>query len=82
MCLPAGQQAWMWVKRLQRVVAAINERVTWLTGQKTFDAIKKQTVYAQRRTAPYRRPVGAAEKTLPVEIHYLLSPGELEGGTQ
>ena len=79
MRLPAGECARMWVKRLPRVVDALNGRVTRLMEQKPIDAIKKQTVYAQASTAPWQRPVEAAERTLPsdVEVGYLLAPGEL-----
>ena len=78
---PAGERARMWVKRLPKVVSALNGRVTRLTGQILVDAIKKQTVYTQASTAPYPRPVGAAERTFPSdEVRYLLAPGELEGG--
>ena len=84
MCLPAGQRARMWVKRLSKFVAVLNGRVTWLTGQKPVDAIKERTVYALPSTAPYRRPVQATERTLPsdVEVRSMLALGELEGGTR
>ena len=83
MRLTEGQRSTAWVKRLPEVVAALNNEVTSLTGQKPAVAIKEKNVYAKPST-PYLRPVGESEKKLPslVNVRYLYQPGELEGGVK
>ena len=83
MRMPEGQRSTAWVKRLPEVVAALNNEVTSLIGQKPAVAIKEKNVYAKPST-PYLRPVGEREKKLPslVNVRYLYQPGELEGGVK
>ena len=83
MRMPEGQRSTAWVKRLPEVVAALNNEVTSLIGQKPAVAIKEKNVYAKPST-PYLRPVGESEKKLPslVNVRYLYQPGELEGGVK
>ena len=47
MRLPEGQRSTAWVQRLPRVVAALNNEVTSLTGKKIAVAIKEKSVYAK-----------------------------------
>ncbi|KAL9982940.1 hypothetical protein ACROYT_G005055 [Oculina patagonica] len=79
--LPSGQRSTAWVKRLQEVVAALNNEVTRLTGKKPSEAIKVKAI-ATKPSTPYLRPVGKSEKKLPssVNVRYLYQPGELECG--
>ena len=81
MQLPEGQRSTAWVKRLPEVVAALNNKVTSLTGKKPAEAIKQKAVAAKPSTT-YSRPVGEWEKKLPslVNVRYLYQPGEFEGG--
>ena len=65
MCLPEGQRSTVWVKRLPEVVAALNNEVTSLTGQKPAVAIKEKNVSAKPST-PYLRPAGEREKSSPL----------------
>ena len=83
MRLPEGQRSTAWVQRLSRVVSALNNEETQLTGKKPAVAIKEKAVFSKPST-PYLRPVGKKEKLLPplVQVRYLYQPGELEGGTQ
>ena len=84
MRLPEGQRSTAWVKRLPEVVAALNNEVTSLTGQKPAVAIKEKNVSAKSST-PYLRAVGEREKSSPrslVNVRYLYQPGELEGGVK
>ena len=83
MLFPLGQRSTAWFKRLPNVAAALNGKVTCLTGKKPAVAIKAKVVSAKPST-PYSRPVGVNEKKLPynVNIRYLYQPGELEGGTK
>ena len=83
MRLPEGQRSTAWVKRLPKVVAALNNEVTSLIGKKPAVAIKGKFVYAKPST-PYLRPVGGKETKLPplVQVRYLYQPGELEGGVR
>ena len=80
---PEGLRSTVWVKRLPKVVSALNNQVTRLIGMKPAVAIKKKNVYAEPSTK-YLRPVGLNEKKLPstVNVRYLYEPGELEGGTK
>ena len=79
MHLPEGQRPTAWVKRLPKVVAALNNEVTSLIEKKPAVAIKEKSGYAKPST-PYRRPVGEKETKLPslVKVRYLYQPGELE----
>ncbi len=81
MQLSEGERSTAWVKRLPKVVAALNNEVTRLTNKKPSKAIKSEAVTAKPST-PYSRPVGNDEKKLPsfVNVRYLYLPGELEGG--
>ena len=65
MHLPEGQRSTAWVKRLPEVVAALNNEVTSLTGQKPAVAIKEKDVSVKPST-PYSRPVGEMEKSSPL----------------
>ena len=83
MRLPEGQRSTTWVKRLPKVVSALNNQVTRLIGMKPVVAIKEKVVISQPSTK-YLRPVGLNEKKLPsiVNVRYLYQPGELEGGVK
>ena len=61
MRLPSGQRSSAWVKRLPKVVSALNNKVTTLTGKKSAVAIKEKAVSAKPSTK-YSRPVGVNEK--------------------
>ena len=78
-----GQRSTEWVKRLPKVVSALNNQVTRLIGMKPSVAIKEKVVISEPATK-YLRPVGLNEKKLPslVNVRYLYEPGELEGGTK
>ena len=78
-----GQRFTEWVKRLPKVVSALNNQVTRLIGMKPAAAVKEKAVVSQPATK-YLRPVGENEKKLPsiVLVRYLYQPGELEGGTK
>lgn len=56
MLLPEGQRSTGWVKRLPNVVAALNNKVTRLTGKKPAVAIKDKGVSAKPST-PFSRLV-------------------------
>ena len=81
MRMPEGQRSRAWVKRLPKVVSALNNQVTRLIGMKPSVAIKEKVVISEPATK-YLRPVGLNEKKLPslVNVRYLYQPGELEGG--
>ena len=83
MRLPEGQRSTTWVKRLPKVVSALNNQVTRLIGMKPVVAIKEKVVTSQP-SIKYLRPVGLNEKKLPpiVLVRYLYQPGELEGGVK
>ena len=70
----------VWVKRLPAVMKALNSQVIRITGKEPDKAISQREV--DIREVNYRRPVGLKEKRLPsgVQVRYLLSPGEDEGG--
>ena len=80
---PEGLRSTVWVKRLPKVVSALNNQVTRLIGMKPAVAIKEKVVISQPATK-YLRPVGLNEKKLPsiVMLRYLYEPGELEGGAK
>ena len=70
----------VWVKRLPAVMKALNSQVIRITGKEPDKAISQREVNI--REVNYKRPVGLKEKRLPsgVQVRYLLSPGEDEGG--
>ena len=59
-----GQRSRAWVKRLPKVVSALNNQVTRLIGMKPAAAVKEKAVVSQPATK-YLRPVGENEKKLP-----------------
>ena len=70
----------VWVKRLPSVMKALNSEVIRITGKEPYEAVGLKEV--EMREVNYKRPVGVKEKRLPsgVQVRYLLSPGEDEGG--
>ena len=70
----------VWVKRLPAVMKALNSQVIRITGKEPDKAISQREV--EIKQVNYKRPVGLKEKRLPsgVQVRYLLSPGEDEGG--
>ena len=70
----------VWVKRLPAVMKALNSEVIRITGKKPDEVIGQREV--DIKPYSYKRPVGLKEKRLPsgVQVRYLLSPGEDEGG--
>ena len=70
----------VWVKRLPAVMKALNSQVIRITGKEPYKALGLKEVEIDPYS--YRRPVGLKEKRLPsgVQVRYLLSPGEDEGG--
>ena len=80
MNMKSGERSTEWVKRLPEVVSALNSEKTRLTGRRPVDAIKDGVV--KSKSLNYSRPVGKNEKRLDssVNLRYLFSAGELEGG--
>ena len=70
----------VWVKRLPAVMKALNSQVIRITGKEPDKALGLKEVDID--PVNYKRPVGLNEKRLPsgVQVRYLLSPGEDEGG--
>ena len=70
----------VWVKRLPEVMKALNSQVIRITGKEPDKALGLKEVDIDH--VIYKRPVGLKEKRLPsgVQVRYLLSPGEDEGG--
>ena len=70
----------VWVKRLPAVIKALNSQVIRITGKEPDKALGLKEVDIKQ--VNYKRPVGLKEKRLPsgVQVRYLLSPGEDEGG--
>lgn len=70
----------VWVKRLPAVIKALNSSVIRIMGKEPDKAISLKEV--DIKPIDYKRPVGVKEKRLPpgVQVRYLLSPGEDEGG--
>ena len=70
----------VWVKRLPAVMKALNSEVIRITGKEPDKALGLKEVDIKQ--VNYKRPVGLKEKRLPsgVQVRYLLSPGEDEGG--
>ena len=64
MKMPEGLRSREWVKRLPKVVSALNNQVTRLIGMKPSAAIKEKVVISEPATK-YLRPVGLNEKKLP-----------------
>ena len=81
MNMKSGERSTEWVSRLPEVISALNREKTRLTEKRPVDAIKEGIVDAKSSTF-YSRPVGKKEKRLDssVNMRYLFSPGELEGG--
>ena len=61
MLLPEGKRSTEWVKRLPKVVGALNNEVTSLIGKNPAVAIKEKAVCSKPPTK-YNRPVGKNEK--------------------
>ena len=72
----SDERSRVWVKRLPAVMKALNSEVIRITGKEP--GLKEVDI----KQVNYRRPVGLKEKRLPpgVQVRYLLSPGEDEGG--
>ena len=70
----------VWVKRLPKVIQALNSEVIRITGKEPDESIHQREVDIKQ--VNYKRPVGVKERRLPsgVQVRYLLSPGEDEGG--
>ena len=70
----------VWVKRLPAVMKVLNSQVIRITGKEPDKALGLKEVEIDKIN--YKRPVGLQEKRLPsgVQVRYLLSPGEDEGG--
>lgn len=70
----------VWVKRLPAVIKSLNSSVIRIMGKEPGKAIASKEV--DIKPIDYKRPVGVKEKRLPpgVQVRYLLSPGEDEGG--
>ena len=70
----------VWVKRLPSAMKALNSEVIRITGKEPDKAVTLKEV--DIKPVKYGRPVGVKEKRLPpgVQVRYLLSPGEDEGG--
>ena len=83
MRITSAERSTKWVKRLPKVVSALNNEVTQLIGMKPAAAIKEKPVTSKPSTK-YLRPVGLNEKKLPslVNVRYLYQPGELEGSVK
>ena len=69
-----------WVKRLPKVLKAMNSRPKRITGTEPDSVIKLKEVDV--KNVNYNRPVGLDEMRLPpgVRVKYLFAPGEHEGG--
>ena len=76
----SDERSRVWVKRLPAVMKALNSEVIRITGKEPDKAVGLKEV--EMRKVNYKRPVGLKEKRLPsgVQVRYLLSPGEDEGG--
>ena len=76
----SDERSRVWVKRLPAVIKALNSEVIRITGKEPDEAIGLKEVDIE--PVNYKRPVGLKEKRLPsgVQVRYLLSPGEEEGG--
>ena len=76
----SDERSRVWVKRLPAVMKALNSEVIRITGKEHDKAVGLKEVDIE--PVNYKRPVGVKEKRLPsgVQVRYLLSPGEDEGG--
>ena len=76
----SDERSRVWVKRLPAVIKALNSEVIRITGKEPDKSVGLKEV--EIKQVNYRRPVGLKEKRLPsgVQVRYLLSPGEDEGG--
>ena len=76
----SDERSRVWVKRLPAVMKAFNSEVIRITGKEPDKALGLKEVDIE--PVNYKRPVGLKEKRLPsgVQVRYLLSPGEDEGG--
>ena len=76
----SDERSRVWVKRLPAVMKALNSVVIRITGKEPDKALGLKEVDIKQ--VNYKRPVGLKEKRLPsgVQVRYLLSPGEDEGG--
>ena len=72
-----------WVKKLQRVIEALNNKETKLIGLKPKDAIKMRSV-KQNPAAPAHRLVEKREKKIAgdAKVRYLYAPGEIENDSK
>ena len=79
--MKSSERSREWVKRLPEVVKALNNEVTRLTGKKPVDSIRESVVGGKSSTTS-SRVVGLKERRLDasVNVRYLFSVGELEGG--
>jgi len=68
-----------WVKRLSKVLEAMNNKPRRITGKEPDKALKLKEVDV--KSVEYKRPVGLDEVRLPpgVQVRYLFAPGEDEG---
>jgi len=69
-----------WVKRLPKVLEAMNRKPRRITGKEPDKAVRLKEVDVKH--VEYKRSVGLDEMRLPpgVKVRYLLAPGEDEGG--
>ena len=76
----SDERSRVWVKRLPAVMKALNSEVIRITGKEPDEAVGQREVDIE--PVNYKRPVGVKENRLPsgVQVRYLLSPGEDEGG--
>ena len=70
----------VWVKRLPAIIKTLNSEPTRITGKEPDEALELKEI--DIKPMEYKRPVGLNEKRLSpgVEVRYLYSPGEDEGG--
>ncbi|PKB98851.1 hypothetical protein RhiirA5_430709, partial [Rhizophagus irregularis] len=83
--LPLTDRSRAWVKGLCINDDIYNNTSTWLIDMSSNEAVKKALKGKKIIAKPsveHRRPVGYNEPLLSsyTEVHYLLEPGELEGG--
>ena len=76
----AVERSRAWVKRLPKVLKAMNSQPRRITGKEPDNAIKLKEIDV-KKVKNYNRPVGLDEMRLPpeVRVRYLYSPGEYEG---
>ncbi|EDO33121.1 predicted protein [Nematostella vectensis] len=78
--LSENERSREWVKRLPKVLEAINSKPRRISGKEPDKAVGLKEVDV--KPAEYKRSVGLDEVRLPpaVKVRYLLAPGEDEGG--